>query len=207
MKQIHFFILLLFFLFVTMVTIFVITDKKRKKTWKEELDKWIDDNSYIPFENLPHNKVSIICSPIIHFNLKNSEFSYYISNKVLPNEHFNNGQNEFSKDNLIYLQKNNHFLNKTDKTSILIIPPYENDDNGNKKNFSSIYHFQKNASKEIKKKYWKYVAQTIINICNGHIYPNQFKNNSSIDKIYINTHGLGVPYLHIRVDPNKLKYH
>ena len=69
------------------------------------------------------------------------------------------------------------------KTSLLIIPiPKSN------KNFATLKDFTDNASDTQKKEFWKYVSKKI----------KEFSSKN--DKIYVSTHGLGVPYLHIRLD-------
>lgn len=73
--------------------------------------------------------------------------------------------------------------------SILIIPiPKKN------KNFTTIKDFIDNSSINHQKFFWKRVVKEIKKI---------LKDN---DKIYISTHGLGVPYFHLRLDKNPKYY-
>jgi hypothetical protein len=60
--------------------------------------------------------------------------------------------------------------------------------------------FCDNASITHQKEFWKKVAFEIENILKSK--PNNKGNN----KIYVSTHGLGVPYFHLRLD-KKPKYY
>ena len=73
--------------------------------------------------------------------------------------------------------------------SVLIIPiPKKN------KNFTTIKDFIDNSSMNHQKLFWKRVVKEIKKI---------LKDN---DKIYVSTHGLGVPYFHLRLDKNPKYY-
>jgi len=63
-----------------------------------------------------------------------------------------------------------------------------------KKNFTTMKDFIDNASITQQKYFWKRVAKEIKKMLK--IY----------DKVYINTHGLGVYYFHLRID-SKPKYY
>ena len=76
-----------------------------------------------------------------------------------------------------------------DKTSLLIIPyPRKN------KNFSTLKKFIDNSSKLQQKKFWMLVSESISIMLKKH------------NKIWVSTHGLGVSYLHVRID-TKPKYY
>ena len=75
-----------------------------------------------------------------------------------------------------------YFYNPS-KTTLLIIPiPRKN------KNFTTIKDFIDNASNYQQIQFWKGV---------GKLIKKMLKKNN---KIYISTHGLGVPYFHLRLD-------
>lgn len=78
------------------------------------------------------------------------------------------------------------FLNPV-KNCLLVIPvPMRQ---GKKyRDFASIFQFQKNASETQKKAFWKFAAHHIK--CMAKAY----------GKIWVNAHGLGVPYFHLRID-------
>ena len=78
------------------------------------------------------------------------------------------------------------FLNP-DKNCLLIIPiPIRY--GKSYRDFSSLYMFQKNASITQKKAFWKFAAHHIK--CMAKSY----------GKIWVNAHGLGVSYFHLRID-------
>lgn len=168
-------------------------------TWKNELENW--KNGILPFDNIFYDDdKALICSPIYNLDL-NSKFDFNIVN-TNTNKNFNNGDNDFSKYGKILNNNPNDFWN-LDNTSILIIPPYEYDNQRNKINFANIYQFQKNASDKIKKQFWSHVANIIEQICRTKSYKNTQLNKD----LYINTHGGTVPYFHLRIDLDNYKYH
>lgn len=73
------------------------------------------------------------------------------------------------------------FYNKANDTLLIIPLPEDN------KDFTTIKDFIDNASINKQKQFWNYVNKEIINF---------LKTN---DKVYISTHGLGVPYFHLRL--------
>jgi hypothetical protein len=75
------------------------------------------------------------------------------------------------------------------KDSIMVIPTVLKG-----KNFSNLFFFMKNADLVQQKKIWKTVSQQVKIMLKKH------------DKLWINTHGFGVSYLHIRID-SKPKYY
>ena len=70
------------------------------------------------------------------------------------------------------------------KSTLLCVPiPRKN------KDFTSIKDFMDNASHNHQCEFWKQVAIEIENQLQFH------------EKLYISTHGLGVPYFHLRIEP------
>jgi hypothetical protein len=76
-----------------------------------------------------------------------------------------------------------------DKSCILVIPVPQQD-----KNFTHIKDFMDNAEPKQQKEFWKFAAIQIK------------KRLKTQDTVYINTHGLGIPYFHLRID-NTPKYY
>ena len=74
------------------------------------------------------------------------------------------------------------------KTSLLIVPYPKKNKDKTYKNYKTLKNFIDNSSEEQQIKFWKKVASGI---------KRMLKKN---DKIWVSTHGLGVPYLHIRID-------
>ena len=73
--------------------------------------------------------------------------------------------------------------------AILVIPIPKNN-----KNFSNLKNFSDNASKTQQQKLWNKVASIIK------------KELKKKNKIWVSTHGLGVPYLHIRISTSPKYY-
>lgn len=88
------------------------------------------------------------------------------------NEHINKSNNKYVID----------FFNLS-KKSLLIIPmPKKN------KDFTTMKDFIDNASEIQQKKFWEHVSKCIKTMLLKH------------NKIYVSTHGLNVPYFHLRID-------
>nr|QDY52363.1 hypothetical protein 7_10 [Mimiviridae sp. ChoanoV1] len=64
------------------------------------------------------------------------------------------------------------------------------------KNYAHINLYLKKADEDDKKKFFKHIVDEI----------RYRKENNQGKTYWINTHGLGVPYLHIRMDQGKIKY-
>jgi len=80
------------------------------------------------------------------------------------------------------------FWNLSGNTRLVIPIPKKN------KNFCTLNEFCKNASKTQQQKFWKKVAIEI----------KKYKKNH--EKVYLSTHGLGVSYLHIRIESTPKYY-
>ena len=86
-----------------------------------------------------------------------------------------------------YIQKSKNqyvtsFINLSGDTLLIIPIPKKN------KDYTTIKDFCDNASITQQKHFWKRAAIEIEKILRDN------------DKIYVNTHGLGVPYFHLRLD-------
>lgn len=100
-------------------------------------------------------------------------------------------QNYYDFQQYINQSKNKYvtsFYNLSGDT-ILVVPMPKNN-----KNFSNLKNFIDNASKTQQKYFWEHVAD-IINIQ---------KNNHQ--HLWISTHGLAVPYLHVRISTSPKYY-
>lgn len=78
------------------------------------------------------------------------------------------------------------FLNPV-KDCLLVIPVPIRQGKGYR-DFSSIYQFHRNASKTQQEAFWKFAAHHMK--CMAKSY----------SRIWVNAHGLGVPYFHLRID-------
>ena len=146
--------------------------------WKDKLKEWLKEKPL----TYPKNIKSSFFWETKCLKTFNDEFEEeFIESKSLNNllqnynsfiEYINSSKNKYATS----------FYNPN-KTSLLIIPmPRDN------KKFTTLKDFIDNASLNHQKKFWKYVAKTIIKF---------MKENK---EVYISTHGLGVSYLHVRLD-------
>ena len=101
-------------------------------------------------------------------------------------------ENYFDFQKYINLSPNKYvtsFFNLS-KDTILVIPiPKKN------KNFSNLKNFIDQASKIQQKQFWKHVADIIEIEKDKHQY------------LWVSTHGLSVPYLHVRISTSPKYYH
>ncbi len=155
------------------------------KTWNDQLDEWSRGK------------------PLTYPN--NIKKRFFYETKVCTKDLDSLYEAKFIQDNrLEYLEGDvssfiKHIKSSTSKyvtsfpnlagDSILIIPiPKQG------KNFTTIKDFIDNASKTHQKEFWMFVSKTIKDVLTKY------------NKIYVSTHGLGVPYFHLRLD-TKPKYY
>ena len=101
------------------------------------------------------------------------------SNKLI----FDQDYTAFAKHIQRSLDKNSISFYNLSKDALLVIPmPRKN------KDFSTIKGFIDNASLIQQKHFWQKVASSIEKALKTH------------DHVYVSTHGLGVPYFHLRID-------
>ena len=82
------------------------------------------------------------------------------------------------------------------KDAVLIIPSAKKDYKKNIIDYKNISQFTKNASQEQKQKFWQEVANRL---------SRELEKNEAPK--WLSTHGLGVPYLHVRIDNRPKYYH
>lgn len=125
------------------------------------------------------------------------ETSSYINDKSIYKEKFIKTNNlpktqDYKLFNEYIIKSKNKyatsFYNLSKSTKLVIPMPRKN------KNFSTLNNFCKNASKTHQQQFWKLVSNEIV----------KYKKNNK--KVFISTHGLGVPYLHIRIESNPKYY-
>ena len=156
--------------------------------WSEVLNNW---ENGIPFsypESLKHkNKFFWNTSPLTENG--NSQFSEkFKESRELPNIQ---SKNAF-KDKLIKAEKNGKqhatsFQNLS-KDTVLVVPMPRG------KCYATLKDFVDNAPKKQQQELWKLVAK------------KAKKQAKKFGKVWISTHGLGVPYLHVRI-ANQPKYY
>jgi len=148
---------------------------------------WV--NKIKEFENkyiMKHKNYEYFYETSCYKNEKSIYKEKFIKTKLLP-------KNQDYTLFLDYIKKSKNkyvtsFNNLSGKTRLVIPIPKKN------KNFSTLNEFCKNASKTQQIIFWKKVALEI----------KRYKKNN--EKVYLSTHGLGVPYLHIRIE-NTPKYY
>lgn len=89
------------------------------------------------------------------------------------------------------------FLNLSKKSLLVVpVPPKTGAQNPNKTfNYTTIKDFIDNAPQKQQVAFWKHVAKRVNELL------------KIVDTVYINTHGLGVYYLHVRLDTNPKHYY
>ena len=147
--------------------------------WKEKIELWKSG----VYQTYPNNIKSrffyetYVCDK----NMKNKYQEKFIENKQLQRI----TQDYSSFIDYIQNSKNQYvtsFINLSGDTLLIIPIPKKN------KDYTTIKDFCDNASITQQKQFWKRVAIEIEKILRDN------------DKIYISTHGLGVPYFHLRLD-------
>jgi len=146
--------------------------------WKDKLNEW---KSGIPLSYPKNIKDRFFYeTSVITKNMDSKYKENFIINNSLPDI-----QDYSSYQTYIIKSKNKYVISFPNLSgdSILIIPvPRKN------KKMTTIKDFIDNASLTHQKYFWKYVGMEIEQILNTN------------DKIYVSTHGLGIPYFHLRLD-------
>ena len=164
-------------------------------TWRQLLEKWINKKKYEIYPTDLDYSFAIKFYPFTGNDL-DTTVKYEISREDgLPEEQnyssFEDKLNQLcrfeSKDKMNRLCRFDviSFKNLSGDSTLIVPCPDAN------KNYAHLSLFNKNATNSKKLELWKKVAEEINNI---------IKNNKE-QEIYLNTHGYGVPYLHIRIDP------
>ena len=151
--------------------------------WKDVLNNWLNGKYLVYPKNL--NKSFLYETSVLDLNKdKNIYKDKFIISENLDKmkQDFSSFESKFQNNKYAVVFKN------LSGDSILVVPvPRKN------KNFKSLKEFLDNASEIQKKEYFKILAKTIINL--------------KSEKVWISTHGLGVPYLHFRIDKYPKYYH
>lgn len=153
--------------------------------WNDKIEFWEKDGIQIYPNKL--KKRFFYETSICRSNFQNSYKEKFIENDELEKLLYN--PSSFQK--YIDASKNKYVTSFPNLSgdSLLIIPiPRKN------KNFTTMKDFIDNASEYHQKIFWKNVAKEIK------------KRLKERDEVYVSTHGLGIPYFHIRLD-DKPKYY
>ena len=184
-------------------------------TWRELLTEW-KNATETPYDlkNLLSDDLPEKLKDIDGLALKFDPFSNLDEKVILRLERLDLPNNQDSKMFDGYLKYNENLNEPKEiisflslgKDSIMIVPKK---DEG--KNYVNIQHFLKNADMKKQVELWKKTAEVIENTINNKTeyevvdnLGNKTNNGKLIVKkplkIYLNTHGGGVSYLHIRLD-------
>lgn len=153
--------------------------------WEQKLQQWKSGMA----QSYPKNIKSrfFFETYVCDQNLKNKYQEKFIPNKILQQLTYD--QSAYQK----YIDQSDNkyvtsFYNLSGDSKLIIPIPKKG------KTFITIKDFIDTASETQQKHFWKYAAQEIMDM---------LKNNS---KIYVSTHGLGVPYFHLRLDTRPKYY-
>jgi hypothetical protein len=147
--------------------------------WKHKIDEW---HKGMPLKYQSQIKSRFFYETYVcDKNMENTYNEVFIENKNLKD--LIQDYSSFS----IYIDKSKNkyvtLFSNLSNSSILIIPmPKRN------KDFTTIKDFIDNSSHYQQKIFWKKVSNEIKKILKTE------------DKIYVSTHGLGIPYFHLRLD-------
>jgi len=147
--------------------------------WKHKIDEW---NKGIPLKYPLQIKSRFFYETyVLDKNMENTYNEVFIENQNLND--LIQDYSSFSK--YINKSKNKYvtLFNNLSNSSILIIPISKKN-----KDFTTIKDFIDNSSNYQQKIFWKKVSNEIKRILKTE------------NKIYVSTHGLGVPYFHLRLD-------
>lgn len=152
-----------------------------KKKWKDVLDNWSNGN-FLTYPSMIKNRFFWETTPITN---QNSNFQEtFIQSKTL-----NNLQEDWSRfqQQLQNIPKGKYvtsFYNLSGDALLVVPVPVQT----KKRNFTTLKDFIDTASITQQKQFWKEVAKQI-----------RLLTKNGDKKYWVSVHGLGVPYLHIRI--------
>jgi len=156
--------------------------------WKDKIKEW---KNGIP-QSYPSNikKRFFYQTSVIDSNLSNEYKEKYIESNRLEkiSQDYDSFKEHFIKPKNKYVTS---FTNLSGN-SVLVVPVPSKK---SKRNYTTLKDFIDNAPKVQQKEFWIHVAECIIEML------------KIVDTIYINTHGLGVYYLHVRLDTKPKHYY
>jgi len=151
--------------------------------WSIKINEWKNGQILNYPSNIKNN--FFYETSFINKNMNNEYKEKFITSKKLNNmkQDVNTFKSYFDKSN----NKNVVVFYNLSKTCKLIVPKPRKG-----KNFSTIKNFIDESSNIQQKAFWKKVSLEI---------KKNIKNmNSEHTKLYVSTHGLGIPYFHLRLE-------
>ena len=156
--------------------------KHNKQIWKDVLDNW-SKGDFLTYPSMIKSRFFWETTPITNGDSKYQE--QFIQSKSLNSlqEDWSRFQQQLSEN-----QTQNKYVTSFYNLSgdaLLVVPiPVQT----KKRNFTTLKDFVDTASTTQQKQFWKEVAKQIKNLT---------KNGNK--KYWVSVHGLGVPYLHVRI--------
>ena len=154
--------------------------------WKQKIKSWKEGEHQIYPGNIK-KRFFFETSPCDKNMTNKYEEKFKEDDKLdkINTDDYSSFKNQIKKSNNDYVIA---FNNLNGDTRLIIPMPHKD------KDFTTIKEFCDNASILQQKEFWKKVAIEIEKILETN------------DKIYVSTHGLGVPYFHLRLDKNPKYY-
>jgi len=154
--------------------------------WKEKIQDW---KNGIP-QTYPSdlNKRFFYQTSVIDSNLSNEYKEIYIESDKLEkiSQDYNSFKEYFIKPKNKYVTS---FTNLSGNSVLVVpVPNKTKTKTKSKHNYTTLKDFIDNAPLKKQKAFWIHVAECVIELL------------KIVDKVYLNTHGLGVYYLHVRLD-------
>ena len=165
-------------------------------TWEKTLTKWLAGQ----YPTYPKNLKSRFFyeTSVCHRDLRSPYHAVFVQTTAFEKQGMHQDFKAFEKQIIANAQaktpqKYALAFPNLDGASTLIIPEPKLLPGGSSvsgfKNYMTIRDFMDNASETQQREFWKTAAREIIKYLQTH------------DQVWVSTHGLGVPYFHLRLDP------
>jgi hypothetical protein len=156
------------------------SDNLNGRTWKSVLDYMANGNILISKHDIKSRQMPFLWRCSVINKSESSIFSQTLTacGKLPTKQNYKTYQGYFDQSHKKSVVS---FLNLSGDTVLVVPVPTKT------KNFATIQNFINNASIKQQSDLWKLVAKEVRNMLESNDY------------VWISTHGLGVPYLHIRI--------
>lgn len=159
--------------------------------WKDKINDW--KNGILQTYPSKIKKRFFYQTSVINSNLSNEYKEKFIESNRLQQieQDFDQFAEHFIKPKNKYVTS---FTNLSG-SSVLVVPIPQKTKTNSVRNYTTLKDFIDNAPKKQQKAFWLHVAECVVELL------------KIVDNIYINTHGLGVYYLHVRLDTKPKHYY
>ena len=152
-------------------------------TWKQKLDSWSNGN-YLKYPDIIKQNFYYKTS------ICNKDMTSICNEIFIETDLFDNIEQDYSSYDKYFIDKSKMVIKTTSHSgNILIIPVPKKG-----KEYTTIKHFCDNAPEKQQIEFWKLASDTIKEAL------------QTTHKLYINTHGHGVNYFHLRLDKDSTYY-